>query len=447
MKLKTSLSLKSPLRSGVHIADVLYITVLLVFFRPANYIIGGMVYKLLSLFLILVAGALAVYALFSSACRLVLQSKRYYAPSFPVLMLVLLFVWCMFCSSAINLVRGNPVDTNPALLYTATGVGMTLLSDIGLTKRPKKYLRHFMLVGSLMCMLNNLTIFVFKSSGGFRGDTTSSRGFGLADKTNFYLLAEDNASFFWAWPVLIAVWCYYYLFDRSKKMKRWALFYTAATAGAYLYAWSLMAMFCFLATVGLLYISRHYIGRKKKRKLRLVGFVSGFNVMVFAALFVNYLISVVQIASYFSYYLETYLHKSANLSGRVGIWNKAIRWIQTSKLIGFGNEAKAYSEYKLGINHTHNLLLETMYRGGLIGIVILLVMLFALGMRGKKVESQPLYKFLAYSMTLFILFCSFEFAFYRYPFVIVLVLIAHTELFQEKSRLLQALNRRDLTHI
>ena len=84
---------------------------------------------------------------------------------------------------------------------------------------------------------------------------------------------------------------------------------------------------------------------------------------------------------------------------------------------------------------------------GLIGIVILLIMLFALGMRGKKVESQPLYKFLAYSMTLFILFCSFEFAFYRYPFVIVLVLIAHTELFQEKSRLLQALNRRDLTHI
>ncbi|MBR5405066.1 MAG: O-antigen ligase family protein [Oscillospiraceae bacterium] len=441
MGIKLSVSLKSPLRRSFSLAEAVYFGLLLLYFRPANYIIGAGFYKLLSLCLIMVAAGLAVYAIFSSVCRLFLRDDRYYAPSFPVLMLALLFFWCMFCSSLINYVKGNPIDTNPALLYTSTGVGLTLLSDIGLTKRPKAYLRRFMGVGSMMCMLNNLTIFVFKSSGGFRGDTKSWRGFGLADKSNFYLLAEDNASFFWAWPVLIAVWCYYYLFDRSARMKRWAIIYTAVTVGAYLYAWSMMAMLCFLATVGLLYLSRRYISRRKKPQLKLVGFVSGFNLLVFAALFVNYLISVVQIVSRFSYFLEHYLHKSANLSGRVQIWNKALRYIRTARLIGFGNEAAAYSEYKISINHTHNLLLETMYRGGIIGIVILLVMLFALGIRGKKVESEPLYKFLALATALFIMFCSFEFAFYRYPYVIVLVLIAHTELFHEREQLIRKLNR------
>lgn len=428
MTINPTLTLKASTSAKITAVDAFYIGTLILLFRPANYVIGDMIYQLLSYCLALCAALLVGYTVVSALKRFLFQNPKMYAPSLPVFLLALLFLWCMFGSTLINMLKGNPVYFGPGILFASTGVGMILLTDIGLTKRPQKYMRHFMLIGSGMCMINNLTIFLLKSSGGFRGGDVSSRGYGFADMSNFYFFAEDNASLFWTWPVLIAVWCYYLMYDKSRRMKNWAVIFTVSTLLAFLYAWSLTAMFCFVATVGLLIISFRSI-KKKKKHSKLVDIVSEFNILTAAAVFFNFLIAVVQITSRFSYLIEKYLHKSGDLSGRITIWKRAIKYIHESPLIGFGNEAKEFSELKLGINHTHNFLLENMYRGGVIALIILFLTLLTLGIRGKKVEKHPLYLFLIRTTAMFIAFCSIEFAFYRYAFVFVFVLISHKELF------------------
>lgn len=405
---------------------LIYIVILFFYFRPGRYVVGASLYKLMSLVIICILGGIVVFTVVSAANKLILKSKRSYCPSLAVVFLVLTFSWCLIGSTVINKAVGRSVDINSAMNAFASTVGIILLSDIGLSRNPKRYMGCFVAVGSFMCFLNEITMFLFGHSGGIYSGV-SMRGL---DISTYYLLAEDNATFYWVWPVLILVWVYYYKFDSSSIMKLWAIVFTISTVGAYVYVWSVMAMVGLSVTAVLILIFSIFNKRTKTPRLTKKHRFSLFNVSWLLAALFSYLMSIKLIFQYFGEYIALYLNKSATLSGREYIWQTALSYINRALLFGYGYEPQTVSEAKLGINHTHNILLETMYRGGTIGLILFAVALFMIGSRAKKVQDNPMYKMLIAASFLFLILCSVEFAFYRYPYLIVFVLLCHDELFE-----------------
>ena len=428
-------SLKFPLET------VIYVCLLLIYFRPANYVMGEMAYKGFSMLLIVIGIAVLFFCILQSISRFTTSNKYFYAPSLPVIILILLYFWNLIGSSLVNVAMGNSMKTSSALISGFTAIGFILLSDYGLFHNPKRYVGCFAAIGSIMCLLNDITMFLLKNSGGLKAGAMSSRGFGI-DTNNFYLLAEDNATFFWAWPVFIAVWIYYYLYDNSKRMKTFALLYSIITVVAYMYVWSVLAMVCFIVTMAALILCSKKLGNNKKRYSKNKHQISKMGIGFFAAMIFNYEMSVNLIFKKYSYYIETYLHKTATLNGRVDIWARALKYINRAPLIGYGYEPNEVSIVKIGINHTHNILLETMYRGGVIGLILFVAFFILMGIKGKKAQKVPIYFFLIICVTLFLFMTTFEFAYYRYPHIFVFVILCHPEIFRKRSFSVEQAQRR-----
>lgn len=431
---------------AIPLETVIYVCLLLIYFRPANYVMGATLYKGFSMLLIVVGIVLLLFSVVQAIFRVTTRNKSFYAPSLPVIILLLLYFWNLLGSSLLNVAKGNTMQTSSALISAFTAIGFILLTDYGLFYNPKRYTGCFVAVGSIMCLLNDFTMLLLKNSGGLQADAVSSRGMGI-DTSNFYFLAEDNATFFWAWPVFVAVWLYYYLYDNRKSIKIFALFYSVVTIAAYVYVWSVLAMLCFIVTAAVLVLCCRKLEKPKNKRLKKKHQISKMGIGFIAAMVFNYEMAVNLLFQKYSYYIETYLHKSATLNGRLGIWQKALEYIGKSPLIGYGYEPNEVSIIKIGINHTHNILLETIYRGGAIGLILFVAFFIIMGIKGKKTQDVPIYFFLIICVTLFLFMTTFEFAYYRYVHMFIFVILCHPEIFRKRPFFVeQALQRRNKTH-
>lgn len=394
--------------------SLLYVLLLLLYFRPAEYVVGSTIYRVGSILLI-----------FEFAVLVFINLVRVKKPSLPILILLLLFFWCLIGSTVINALMGHAVSFNSAILFFATAGGYILLTDMGLTDDPKKFLGAFVFVGTAACLINAVSIFVYYPSGGMNAFMLETAG-----RDTYYFLAEDNATIFWTWSVLVVTWIYYFRYNRTTKMLIWAAVYSAVTFFSYYYVWSVLAMMSVLAMIVVVFYYRKAGTKgKKKKKIRFKRSAGKFNWYWILALIANYIIVVSQSWTNYVDLINTYLKKSATLSGRTRIWDRSIEWISKSPLIGYGQETLEASVEKLGINHTHNIMLETLFRGGIIAAVLFILFLLCLGNRSKKVNSS-IYNFLMAAIFAFLLMCSIEFAFYRYPYLILFVLMIHTKLFE-----------------
>ena len=174
---------------------------MLLFFMPASYIIGGRATRIINL--LLIVGCL----LFIGAA---LWFRRYgYSPKRTTGWIVALYSWCCFGSSFLNNLRGYPIDAAYMAVSLATAILFALLCDIGLWYNPRKTLRVFLVIGVLACSINAVTILLYRDSGGLNPQTVNIYGGRMSQ--NYYFLGEDNASYFWSWPVLVVAWFYYYM--------------------------------------------------------------------------------------------------------------------------------------------------------------------------------------------------------------------------------------------
>lgn len=400
-----------------------YVLLLLLYFRPAVYVLGSSVYRVGTAGLIVELFYLVLVALLKH------RNNRYQLSGVAG-MLLMIFSWCLMGSTVLNYLSGTDVSFNDAITYTATAAGFILLVDLGISDSSKTFLKSFVIVGSLACFINAITIFLYAGRGGMNQSAILSGG-----HQTYYFLAEDNATMYWSWPVIVVMWLYFFLFNNSKNMLAWNIVCTVTICAAYVFVRSLTAM---LGTVALIFLVFHY--RKagnKKRKRRGIHFRQGSPKFYFYwifAVFVNYIVAVLQSWTKYAYLLELYFNRSATASGRTTIWERSLYYIKQSWLIGFGQETREYSISKLRINHTHNFLLETFYRGGAVAAVMWVILFIHLSQKSKKVHNQ-IYSFLMLAVFLFLLMAVVDFAYYRYPYLILFILLGHTEVFKGEGRL------------
>lgn len=417
------------LSTRVQISTLFLCIILFFFFRPADYVIGSALNTLFSYAMLPVMFVMLLIA------GLNIKNKIY-RPNVVTIFILLLFGWCLVGSTIINSNNGNNTDIAGGILTFATVCSFVLICDINLATRPKKFMYTFMLVGTIMCSLNAITMFIYGYKGGMNPEIIQ---YGRRLTRNYFLLSEDNASFFWTWPVMLVTWFYYYLYNNSTKMRIWAITYTVLVCAGYIYMWSVMAMLgCLIVPIAIILFDRsikkqvHRKNNHKKRK-QLLHASFTFSCYWVTGFAFNILLATQRIISLFAEFITIYLKKDLTLSGRTQIWEKSFYHIQKSPIIGYGYEDFEYTLSKISINHTHNMYIETLYVGGIIALIFLILLFISLSLKAHKISKSPLYHVLMLMILFFILSSSIEFAFYRYHYLILFILMAHTELYTSRK--------------
>ncbi len=408
--------------------DLIWIIGFLFFFKPASYVVGDTAGKLLNGIVLGISLGMVLLAM--------LLFGHGYKVSKPVLGILVLYFWMLVGSSVLNMVKGNQIDLLDVVVYSSSTLCFVLLCDVGCWYSPERTCRIFLIVGIIMCSLNAVSMFMFKGAGGLNHETVNE-----LTTPDYYLLARDNASYFWSWPVLVMAWLYYYRYNPKKNMRRIALGYTFLLVASYIYVWSVLAAVACLCVPLVLLLLMHELKKEKKqgKKKSAITKLVKLKILWPLGLGFNIILSQGIIIQWFAPIIENVFNKKLTLSGRTLIWEKAYAEIAKSPLIGYGCEPVDVSIVKIILNHAHNLYLEILYRGGIIGLLLFIIAFILISDKADRIKNNVLSKYLILMVFLFIIGSSVEFAFYRYHYLIILVYLCHSELFSTKNKGLELL--------
>lgn len=393
---------------------VIYALLICTFFPPAKYIIPTritIVPRYIACFIILLV-FLARY------CNSRLNKR--------VISMLFYFVYIFLLSSLINY---KNVEIESTLRWFSASISFILLAEMGLTVRPKAYLRGLLIGAGIPCLINMYTMFRYASSHGmYYGMITTVDG--SISGQAWYYFTHANAAFFIVFPILIAV--YYYVLAYSEKKVYVVHIISIITFISYAYANSTTSMIVLLAfCLYMLLLWNPKEGSFIRRKIgSLMGFVSNkWFILSFIAIAII-LIVFFHITDRFAEVIEM-LGKSADLTHRLPVWAKIIQILEENKIhliFGYGWENELVTVGKLGINHCHNILLEILYRGGILGVLlfVLFTIHYLCGLRNTKMG-----RLLGIGLIIY-LFCSImDFYLYRYELYLIYVMIAHSYKFEE----------------
>lgn len=411
---------------GVRIKQfqLIWTVLFMLFFRPAAYIVGSSINRILNYLVCFIGIMLAFFALY--------LSKKGYTIRQPIRVALLLYFWCLIGATFVNYLIGNSVNFSAAIVAFGTVLAFVLLCDIGIWYSPKKTLQAFLIVGVIVCSINAITFFLYFGKGGMNHGSLIEYGRRLSQ--NYFFLAEDNATYFWTWPVLVVLWLYFYMYNSKKPMLIISLAFTALVSASYLYVWSAMAMVACLSVPFVLFVFIRSLNKEKKgKRIKKYRGIQFWYMWVTGLLF-EALLSLGVILSYFQPIIQQVFHKRATLTERTLIWERSYYYIPQSPIFGYGIEPDELTTMKILVNHTHNLFVETLYRGGIIGIGLLIVLFISLSFISKRAGNSIIYKFLYIMVFFFLIYSSVYFAFTRYHYLILFILMSHYELFSDTSQ-------------
>lgn len=132
------------------------------------------------------------------------------------------------------------------------------------------------------------------------------------------------------------------------------------------YSWGVSAMLVLMAFVCLLV----FLERKSWIKL-----IDKLNIWIIyiVVLVVNISLLYSPILNSLGWFFALF-GKSTNLSGRTYIWNNTIEYIVKSPIWGYGINDEFTKDIIYGFVHAHNLLLDTIYKGGIILVAVFLLL-------------------------------------------------------------------------
>ncbi len=404
--------------------DIIWLCGFLLLFRPANYIIGNTINAVLNYVVV------GLSILMTLSC--IALTKQGYRIRRPIMMIILLYFWNLVGSSLVNIYYDNPVDFSDVIVYFCTGLFYILLCDIGLWYSPRLLIKDFLIVGIIMCSINAFTMLIYGHSGGMYNDLKYlSDLIGRKISGDYYFLGRDNATYFLCWPVLVMTWLYYYKYNARRCMRIIAIAYTVLLVLSYYYVWSAMAMFACASVPAVLFgmiKSLEYEKKNNRTNTRAINLVKLKTLWPVALVF-SVLLSTGSIIVYFSPIIQNVFHKKITLTDRTLIWGRAYSEIARSPIIGFGCEPTNVSISKLLINHTHNMFLETLYRGGIIGLLLFILTFTFISRDSDKAIHSSIQRFLVITVFVFMICSSVYFAYYRYHYLILLISLCHIEMF------------------
>lgn len=310
-----------------------------------------------------------------------LKQKKYS----PIVIIIALYQLLLLASTILN--HGQVYEQFKLLL---TIVSICMIFDIGIRKNPTKFFRviSFFFCGiSLLCII---TMFIYYPHGMFVD---------IKFDNNYYLLGQDNASFFDILPSIAYLGIYEIL--KKNKITFKVLIYTFIVFIGFMYVNSTTALVC------LIFILLFELTSKLKFWNKILSYR---NIFIFSIVaFVLLMFVGVSNISFLVYFVQEKLGKSLTLTGRTIIWQKALFYISKSPFFGYGFEDTILLIKKFNINHVHNIVLQILYNGGIIGTCLFFMINYETSKKMKKYKNTIMFKLILFLIFIFFIAAQFDY--------------------------------------
>lgn len=313
---------------------------------------------------------------------------------------VLKFVGLVFVIYSIPIITTINKENYSEIFYglkiLAGMISAVLLIDYNFKNRCKEFLKSFITFWGFMVVINVLSFFIFYPSM----DPLQSA---------FYFLGNDNGSIYETLLFVFASIFYYIRFNNDKiPFKFWLIFLFIFSG--YYYVKSGNGMSCIVL------IGFFLAFRNKKIVLKIM------KPQLFAGIYVFLFLMIVCLRdlSFMKPVLEI-LGKSSTLTGRTGIWDRCLKYIEINKWFGNGYEPALISIYKIGNVKAHNIILQFLYNGGIMMLLLFGVLNLKIIKSINKNEKNKTKKFLMnISIFLFFVISLFDFYIQKYTYIFML---------------------------
>ncbi len=380
---------------------LLYFLAALLYFQPGRYVLGDSLARAWNWGLLLVSlSCVALYGLWYRDHGL----KR---SDIGVLVLVGAHIYCLVLASFLN---KEISDFRGGLIYAIMLVGFSAFARLGLNLNPEQFFKGYTAAGVLMCGIHLVTILLYQDSGGMRKGISVSLGRSYSD--NWFFLGHANAAFFVVYPMIVMLFIYAYQFNR--RMVKAAYAFLAFTLYCFFVQWTLAALLGCLAFCAFLLLDQLPAAytihlTKKLLNLRLIWIVALIGES-FLALFAG-------LSKYTDFLLEVF-QKGQSINARLEIWASVGEYILKKPLLGNGWNYETVMVSRITRSHTHNILIEYLYCGGLLAVFLfILAVEFLQGQidqQGKSFYRNKAARIAIYALIPYVLAATFDYYMYRY---------------------------------
>ena len=348
---------------------VLFAVCFAAFFIPESYSVGVLVYRLWQVLLFSVSSAAFVAFLLWGRINI-----RW----------LLLCAFFAFFYVGSSLLAGADGSLALAAFLALKGIGFASVCELGFQRNLRACLEGFLLAGFILCAVHFLTYLLYRDVvGGMQHGKVSF----LGEEVNqhWFFFTHDNASISYFIPVLAIGWLYAWRY--SKKMAPVVAVATALTVIMYVDLWSaaaLVSMIAFGVLVLALLAWRKCRGdRGRSDAVRILSpvlaAVLGLTVLTVVVLFASTDVMQQLIAK---------LGKVGAVYARIIIWENSLDFFGEKPICGMGLQDGATVIEQLTYDHSHNLLIQMLYQGGLLSAILFAAWLLACtarsGLRGSS---------------------------------------------------------------
>ena len=366
---------------------ILYFILLLPFFKPPYF---GATSQFIS-------KIYNVAQIISALVTLILVFKKKKITK--LIMYIILFEFIIVLSTIIN-----DGSLKNCILDAVQTIILCMLVDYGIKYNKKSLLKGLLLIFELLITINLITIFLYP--GGMYINPISGY------KENWFLGFDNSHIVYIMLGITISV-IYSYIY--SKKLTFRTYYLIVISIITIIVRWTATGV----VGIGLLFI--YLISRSLVNKFKF------FNIKNYSLItLISFLgIVIFRVQNYFSYLIVDVLKKDLTFTGRTYIWDKTIHFIKQSPYIGCGYFDGVIRQYKYhiwGAVHAHNQLLEVLYLGGFLLIIILLIIICQMIKELNKYRTYKLTKFISWIIFIFMIMMLTEV--YSFDKIFLLIILA-----------------------
>ena len=132
-------------------------------------------------------------------------------------------------------------------------------------------------------------------------------------------------------------------------------------------------------------------------------------IILYLAMFFGLVIFRIQ--EIFSWFIVNVLNKTITFTGRTSIWDRVILLIKKKPILGYGKEKIEVVISKLGhksYSHAHNTILDILYKGGFISLLIMSYIIYICAKELKKYQHNKISKIVGITLFCFFIMSLFE---------------------------------------
>lgn len=298
-----------------------------------------------------------------------------------------------------------------------------LLGNIYAGKNIYYYIEAVYYYLTILMILNSVSILLYYPEGMYASGAN----------TNYYLFGLDNVGFMYTLTGFFMGQLYHVLKEGKPSIKFYIIY--ALISSVYIYVGTGTGTVVILACVGLCIL--YHMDLLRKVNIRLT---------ILACIIAYIFIVVFQSLGIFEWILG-FIDKSANFNGRTYIWAAMFRALPEHLWTGFGISTEITGNYLSrygmglkwleGIGHLHNIVLEFLFRGGIIGLILFVLFWVSVQKKMEKYDHTPIASLLCVQMILQWITCMFEYRIDTYTFWLVPMCMCEINsivLFDEKGR-------------